>query len=152
MGPIVKPKEYVQAGDTFLIKFDCVYCDHECFTGWENPHCEECHGNYDRSPVIEPPNRQSVRLLAGTRRKRGSIGKRRILALLDSQDRECAYCYQALEEYHVEHIIPLSFGGSNNAANIVLSCPKCNLTAGSLVFPNFSVKQKYIVDKRKLFS
>lgn len=30
--------------------------------------------------------------------------------------------------YHVEHVIPLSRGGRNDISNIVLTCPRCNLS------------------------
>lgn len=30
--------------------------------------------------------------------------------------------------YHIDHRIPLSRGGSNDISNIVLSCPRCNLS------------------------
>lgn len=41
----------------------------------------------------------------------------------------CWWCGKIIkdEDYHLDHVIPLSRGGSNGADNIVLSCPKCNL-------------------------
>lgn len=38
----------------------------------------------------------------------------------------CWWCGVILQKYHIDHRIPLSRGGSNNAGNIVLSCPHCN--------------------------
>jgi 5-methylcytosine-specific restriction endonuclease McrA len=35
------------------------------------------------------------------------------------------------EKYHVDHWIPLSKGGSNNAGNLRLMCPSCNLSKGA---------------------
>ena len=41
----------------------------------------------------------------------------------------CAYCPSVLtlKGYHVDHVIPLSRGGSNDGSNLCLSCPSCNL-------------------------
>ena len=39
----------------------------------------------------------------------------------------CAKCRVFLERWHVDHIIPLSRGGSNWPSNLQLLCPPCNL-------------------------
>lgn len=43
----------------------------------------------------------------------------------------CEYCgmSQSLQgaTFHVEHIIPLTCGGSTSAENLALACPSCNL-------------------------
>lgn len=31
------------------------------------------------------------------------------------------------DDYHVDHVVPISLGGSNGPENLVLTCPKCNL-------------------------
>lgn len=51
-------------------------------------------------------------------------------AQLFSQCGRCAYCGAPLEKYHVDHVIPLSRGGSDLAANKVLACPSCNTSKG----------------------
>lgn len=43
----------------------------------------------------------------------------------------CYYCGRRLVKYHVDHVIPLSRGGSDGAENKVLACPDCNLSKGS---------------------
>lgn len=49
--------------------------------------------------------------------------------LLSSCEGICAYCGAFLEGvYHIDHIVPLSKGGSNWPENIQILCPKCNLT------------------------
>lgn len=39
----------------------------------------------------------------------------------------CFWCKQPVVQYHIDHIVPLSRGGSNAASNITIACPQCNL-------------------------
>lgn len=44
------------------------------------------------------------------------------------QGGRCFYCLASLvDDYHVDHMMPLSRGGSNGPENIVVSCQQCNL-------------------------
>lgn len=51
--------------------------------------------------------------------------------LMILQKAKCAYCRvrfsKERKSYHIDHIMPLSLGGSNNRKNIQLLCPTCNL-------------------------
>ncbi len=45
------------------------------------------------------------------------------------QKNRCSYCGTDIsQKYHVDHIVPLSRGGSNKKDNIALTCPRCNLS------------------------
>lgn len=44
------------------------------------------------------------------------------------QKSRCYYCQCKLTEYHVEHCVPLSRGGSDHPDNKVLACPSCNMS------------------------
>ena len=40
----------------------------------------------------------------------------------------CVYCHRGIRgAYHVDHIIPLSRGGSHSMDNLAIACPACNL-------------------------
>ena len=49
--------------------------------------------------------------------------------------RRCEYCqmHQELQgaEFHVEHIVPRKFGGSDEPNNLAWACPGCNLAKTS---------------------
>lgn len=52
----------------------------------------------------------------------------------DRDGNECFYCGKGLtlEEATIEHLIPLSNGGNNSDANLVLADKDCNMEAGAL--------------------
>ncbi len=48
------------------------------------------------------------------------------------QKKKCANCMACCEsEFHIDHIMPISLGGSNSADNIQILCPQCNLKKAS---------------------
>ena len=47
--------------------------------------------------------------------------------LLNLQRHRCACCGVKLSTYHVDHIVPLSRGGSNDKINLQILCAPCNL-------------------------
>ncbi|HET6494558.1 MAG TPA: HNH endonuclease [Thermoleophilia bacterium] len=49
----------------------------------------------------------------------------------ERQRGRCFWCHEKLTEYHVDHVIPLAGGGGNGIENIVVSCPRCNLSKGA---------------------
>jgi 5-methylcytosine-specific restriction endonuclease McrA len=59
----------------------------------------------------------------------GSHTKQEIRGLLTKQGHKCACCSVSIKRrYHIDHITPLSRGGTNWARNLQLTCPKCNLS------------------------
>ena len=75
------------------------------------------------------PERRRVYLNSYRARKKrngGSHDVSDILALHKAQRGRCACCRRPLSNYHVDHIIALKRGGSNDKKNIQLLCPPCN--------------------------
>lgn len=52
-----------------------------------------------------------------------------IQEILESQKHKCVACGVSIKsKRHIDHIIPLSKGGTNDKANIQLLCPCCNIS------------------------
>lgn len=66
--------------------------------------------------------------------------------LVTAYGQTCYYCNEFAT--CIDHIIPVSYGGSNELENLVLSCSLCNLLAGDKVFSNIDEKQSYILIAR----
>jgi 5-methylcytosine-specific restriction endonuclease McrA len=53
---------------------------------------------------------------------------------------QCEYCRLPQEfsglRFHIEHVIPRQHGGSDDADNLALACPDCNLRLGRLLLPS----------------
>lgn len=73
----------------------------------------------------------------------GSHTAEDIQELYAEQNGCCHYCGTALGlAYHVDHRIPLSREGSNDKANLALTCQSCNLSKGDLTDVEFIEKRK----------
>ena len=81
------------------------------------------------------------------RKRTGIISSERIKKLVLLQKGNCYYCGKQLSEYgfHVDHIIPLSKGGTNTNDNIQLLCPRCNLSKGSKHPVDFRQSQGFLL-------
>lgn len=58
----------------------------------------------------------------------GKFSKEDVLLLQLAQGYACIYCGTSTKEkYHVDHVHPLSRGGSNWPDNLQILCPRCNM-------------------------
>ena len=59
----------------------------------------------------------------------GSVTKQAIEGMFIGQNYKCNLCGENIREnYHIDHILPLSKRGTHTIENIQLLCPHCNLT------------------------
>lgn len=70
---------------------------------------------------------------ANARSKRGGrVREHQITALYNQQQGKCHWCKTDVgNDYHIDHVVPLSRGGSNDIGNLVISCPYCNKSRGN---------------------
>ena len=72
----------------------------------------------------------------------GSHTRDDLAAILKAQKGKCAYCRIRLKRpYHVDHIIPLSRGGSNAPDNLQMTCPRCNFQKAAMMPWDFARKR-----------
>ncbi len=75
----------------------------------------------------------------------GTYSVKYIDMLFENQLGKCVYCETKLitagrDKYHIDHIFPISKGGSNWPENLQLLCKKCNLSKGSKLPEVFCVE------------
>ncbi len=69
--------------------------------------------------------------------------------LLEKWGRECSYCGKKDVPLQIEHIKPLSKGGSNSVSNLCLACEKCNQKKGNKPVEDFLKGKPALLKKIK---
>lgn len=62
------------------------------------------------------------------RRGRPTVSAARRLEILARDGEVCRYCGQTEGPFHIDHIVPVSRGGSNRDDNLCVACAPCNLS------------------------
>ena len=91
---------------------------------------KERYSEYHKAWAAE--NRDKCRLkkhkyYAQLKRQLGEVSPDAVKSLFKEQAGKCLYCNRELQEYHLEHKVPISRGGLHDDKNLCLSCPTCNL-------------------------
>ena len=98
----------------------------------QDPEVREQRCEYGRKWYRANRDRVQANVLRYQARKRKATGDytpEDIQLIGDRQGWRCWYCQEDCKDnYHIEHRVPISRGGSNDPSNIVISCPTCNLS------------------------
>lgn len=76
--------------------------------------------------------------------KRTPINPRITSEILELSDYKCFYCradFSNLNQPTIDHIRPLSKGGSNLKSNLIACCEKCNNSKGDMPIEEFFKKR-----------
>ena len=105
--------------------------------------CNRCEADtaYQRTRRYRRESRrcQLARVRAWRQGVKGKYYPADVERLRRKQGNRCLYCEADLAETgtHVEHQVALSRGGRNDAANIALTCPRCNRDKGTMTHEEF---------------
>jgi len=92
-----------------------------------------CNSCYARTPTIDPATYHGVFSLFYASLIRGF---------------ECTYCGCPMDltsddhQVSVDHVVPLSRGGTNNLDNLVLCCRHCNIEKGNLMIDQWNARKQ----------
>lgn len=82
------------------------------------------------APIVQPV---VVRDDAADRRRAADRERKKLTpelrsAVLERDGYVCVYCGDTPDEFHIDHVIPVSRGGMTEFENLAASCPCCNLS------------------------
>jgi 5-methylcytosine-specific restriction endonuclease McrA len=94
-------------------------------------------------------NRDKMRAWSSNRRARagGKIPGAVVKFLLEMQKSRCTVCRKKINgnKYHLDHIIPVSKGGTADIGNLQILCPPCNLRKSAKDPIEFMQEQGYLL-------
>jgi hypothetical protein len=101
---------------------------------YANPENKERHDQWFYRWAKE--NNQAINAINQKRRARklaadATLTSNEWLQVLDYFNRSCAYCLSSSEEMTMDHMVPLSRGGTHTADNVVPACRFCNSRKGT---------------------
>lgn len=112
----------------------CKPCAIKCARDYQRRNPEVLRRAARKKKALHP---EKIRAIERRRRAReqGAAGTHTsddIDAQLKHQKGRCYYCGEKVSnDFHIDHVIPLSRGGTDSPDNLVITCPTCNLRKSS---------------------
>ena len=100
---------------------DDEFSDDDDHQKWALHYIEE-HEKYEEELIIKEQKKESIK---NRRKQFDSLRDMLKLTLIERDEYRCANC-SAVEDLTVDHIYPLSKGGSDDMDNLQLLCRRCN--------------------------
>lgn len=105
--------------------------------------------NYNRDYYSKNPEFGRSRASIRRARSRQSVqhARKDLARLINKSNFYCTYCGIKDMNGHVDHVVPLSRGGSNGIGNLVWSCAPCNLSKSNKFITEWRLHLKKIGTK-----
>lgn len=87
--------------------------------------------NLELDRVWRKANPCAVRAAKLRRRACGVVTAGDLLDVREMSDGVCSYCLQPCTALAVDHVLPVSRGGTNDLDNLVMACKSCNSAKGA---------------------
>jgi len=91
---------------------------------------------------IESENGKNHRAVVKRRRRVNggySLEVNDMVYVKDEYGGYCPYCNQKIDDGHIDHIVPVIKGGTNDRDNLVYCCATCNMSKGSKSLLEFMI-------------
>lgn len=116
-------------------------------TDWNKKHAEHFNAQQRKRYADNPEVRVKQRVFTDAyqdrlRKAGGKIPIALKRELYEEQEHRCGYCGQTLYmsikyDCHIDHIIPLIRGGTNDKDNLVMCCKHCSASKGHKTLPEW---------------
>ncbi|WP_240410756.1 HNH endonuclease [Limosilactobacillus vaginalis] len=92
--------------------------------------------------AMNPDNLPVRRKRRHIHHNRPKISHAKRLRIFNKCHGRCHYCHKKLtiDNCHIDHMTPISKGGSNSDDNLTLACPQCNESKGTLTENEYLLK------------
>ena len=107
----------------------------EMQTLWNCERCRETKSYEEFKGVFKIRGQYCASCRQSPQSNRAYIGARLRFQVFMRDNFTCQYCGQRAPqvELHIDHIIPVAHGGTNEIANVSTACAECNLGKGDLL-------------------